>query len=359
MDSEIGLEKYRYKKEGEPVRLYKFCSLDSAAKIIGSVNEATLFARKVDSFNDVFEMWGSVTDKQRQSIRDMILDYEFLKAVFLKDRTVNSFVAFAKRAELLSSWNSYLKPDRKNNLRPFRKKCFFNFENLSRFLTDKQLAKILKAKMEEAVRSAHLFDQLRKILQKAFYVTSFAKNCKSPHMWGTYADSSRGVCLQFDFQIPKDPFVGNVHYIDKPFDSMLDVAMSYAISNKICRDNEVEPPPYPRDVLETMSTHLFQKSKVWFDEEEVRFVIAEGLIQKSRSYSAKGDEYVLRLPRPTACYLGPYFSRNFDKQASNGYKEKRDAYDILKNSGIELIETRPSDTEFSIIRASDEDKVLL
>ena len=70
MNEGSSLKEYEFKKAGEWARLYKFCSLESAVKIIGDTS--TLFARKLNSFNDVFEMIGSVTNDQKKSILDMI-----------------------------------------------------------------------------------------------------------------------------------------------------------------------------------------------------------------------------------------------------------------------------------------------
>ena len=177
--------------------------------------------------------------------------------------------------EILHSYrDSYLRPDKDGNIKPFKAKLFSKDGILSRCIANDKVISHLKKIVAKEAEKLHLLSEFRERIRDTFYVTSFSKGFSSPQMWGLYADSSKGVCLQFDFRIPKDdPFVGEVHYVEKPFDGMADVLLSYVISNSICKKKGMKKiPKYPNDILVSICSQLFQKSKMWSEEQEVRFV---------------------------------------------------------------------------------------
>ena len=106
---------------------------------------------------------------------------------------------------------------------------------------------------------------------------------------------------------------------------------------------------------------MFQKSEIWSEEQEVRFTTVGETIGKLINYSFDGKEYYLHMPKPTACYLGPNFSKNFDEffVNSNSVGKAKTDYGILKKTGMMLIQTRPSDTEFSIVPSNGVDQLLI
>ena len=140
---------------------------------------------------------------------------------------------------------------------------------------------------------------------------------------------------------------------------MADVLFSYVISNSICKNKGMKKiPKYPNDILVSICSQLFQKSKMSSEEQEVRFVAGKEQINNLKEYYISyKNEHFLCMPKSSVCYLGPNFSKNFTY--SNSSSLARRDFSVLKKTGIKLIQMRPSDTEFSIVPSNGKDNLFI
>jgi hypothetical protein len=146
----------------------------------------------------------------------------------------------------------------------------------------------------------YFFDNARKDIQKIvshYLVTCFSEINDSTLMWSHYADSHRGVCIEFSD--PMDKGFGKVNYsTEKPVFS-LKRSISIIMRDMILKKQTPQPNP---DFLDNINKALFTKSTEWSYEKEKRFVAQSP--ESNENIEQDGDLFFYRVPKIEHVYIG-------------------------------------------------------
>lgn len=182
---------------------------------------------------------------------------------------------------------------------------------------------------EEMVKRFYLSIQEEEALRQ---IACFSEQNNSTLMWGHYADSHKGFCLEYDFQtILKDcsqkcadirgcnNFMLNyslapIIYKEERFDATAYFAT--VMQSLLCEQNKIPMELYYGDTL-IVSKCLLTKSKDWEYENEWR------LFTPRFSNEYQPYEKIMSL-RPVALYMGAKMTK----------EHERELYEICKNKGI-------------------------
>ena len=147
-----------------------------------------------------------------------------------------------------------------------------------------------------------------------FYICCFSTDYSSQLMWSHYADSNKGVCIEYDFsKLPKDhllkQLVFPVTYLEKPLDL-----------TKMLSDKENKIYDYSLETAIMCST--LSKSIEWKYEKEWRIVFPPLDFSKNDKRLT-----LINFTTPSKIYLGYHFFKSFfyyNYLDSDFYKEESD-----------------------------------
>ncbi|MCE6993069.1 DUF2971 domain-containing protein [Dyadobacter sp. CY323] len=132
----------------------------------------------------------------------------------------------------------------------------------------------------DGLRSQKYADEIRKSLR----VCCFSQNKNSVLMWSHYADQHKGICVEYDFTgLEKDELM---------LKWMYPVVYSKSLFGTPISDVE----KIKASIGKLFSLH---KHKIWSYEREWRLIIDSGSF----------DEQYIKIPKPTAIYLGSRINR--------------------------------------------------
>ena len=165
--------------------------------------------------------------------------------------------------------------------------------------------KVIKASIvnnyPERIRLAESFIAIRKSYKQVSFTMdydSYLKGCMSPMMWGLYADKTKGVCIELDYNrihFPLNSLKGMVKY--KAILNMFN-----GISPDVKTENDLN-----RFILKHQKELFFIKNKCWSGENEYRVL-------------SKDDDYLNIENAISAVYLATENSPelNFVRKIVNG-----------------------------------------
>ena len=254
--------------------LYRYFTAEKALDLIYSEE---LFFTPPKYLNDINEFTPSVEEE--------ITDEMFFNQ-FYKEELVRDIYDKSEQMKKLSSFADYFKVLRND---PKERKFF-----------------------KEAILSASnkIASKLQEIFSDYYGVACFASRMDNKLMWAYYAESSKGICIGFDFDFKNTQLqYGEKGYVSYEPDRIL-------IPNSFFYLDEQEQYQYFKEII-------FRKGKEWEYEEEYRIVTE---IKKNCQTKKVGDAsyyyQALNLNDIHEIYLGPRFS---------AYK---DLYKVIESKNI-------------------------
>ena len=310
------------------MKIYKYTSLNSAISILKSGGVALSNPK---DFNDPNDCSFVQNKKDKEKIEKLIADYSVYKVI-------NELVSLNKIT--LNKYNRTILTGLQKEIDAMKwileKNPYFNripgFNLISKMVGTKtkefdtlvaKAKKELQDKIDEAVKNA----------KESALISCFSKRNNSILMWAHYANSHKGVCIEYER--PGSIDFKNVKYKKRrPFIKMYK-AVSHVIALDILQKKETddEIASYLKETLNP----FFIKSTDWLYENEVRCLYSRAKLPDNISYD--GKRYILNIGYPKAIYIGC-------KAAGD---ELDHLYNLAKNRGIPVYFVKKSEDTFDVV----------
>lgn len=312
----------------EKMKIYKYTSLDSAVSILKSGGVALSNPK---DFNDPNDCSFVQDNKDKVKIEKLITDYIIYKVVSQLD-SLNKLKLNKSSKAILAGLQKEI-----NALKwVMEKNPYFNrifgFNLFAKMIGSKskdldaslyKAKKELQEKIDEAVNNA----------KDTALISCFSKRNNSILMWSHYANSHKGVCIEYER--PNSIYFKDVTYRQKrPYIKMYK-AVSHVIALDILgkKETDYEATMYLKETLDP----FFVKSTDWSYEEEVRCLYSKTKLNDDIEYD--GKRYILSIGYPTAIYIG----------CKTAGDELDHLYRLAENRGIPVYFMRESENSFDVV----------
>ena len=310
------------------MEIYKYTSLSSAISILKS---GGVVLNNPKNFNDPNDSSFVQSKKDKKRIEKLKNDYFVYKV--LGELTSQNKVKLNKTSRCIlgglqkeiKAMNWLLKK------RPYFDRIF-GFNLISRIIEINSPEIKSKLKKEKEQFETDVDNAIETTKDNAL-VSCFSKRKESILMWSHYADSHRGVCIEYERPLFKE-FKEVIYRKRRPFAKVYK-AVSHAIGLDIL-GKKIKFEDLEKDLKETLKP-FFIKSSDWAYEREVRCLYTkENLNEKVRFLDGK---YILDIGRPKRIYIGC--------KASG--LELDELIEMARRRDIEVIFMRKSLDTFNII----------
>ena len=271
-------------------KIYKYTSLESAVSILDS---ESVVLKHPSEFNDLYDCVFKQNEKDKKKIRKLLKDYTVLSIMVELTKADGAMdtgpVKFVK-AEL-----SILK-------KALQKLPYYD-GSPGLVLLYNQIA---KKKPDIAKTIEEAFDKYQKQLDDAIedarknaLISCFSKRKDSLLMWSHYADSHKGVCIEYE-RPDNDDFLDVIYQAKRP-EAELYKAVSHAIALSIMSGGDLEAAHFEN--IKELAKPFLVKSLEWKYEEEIRCLY---LSNKYEKYGIifDGKRYLINIGKPTSIYIG-------------------------------------------------------
>ena len=310
------------------MKIYKYTSLESAVAILKSGGVALSNPK---DFNDPNDCSFVQDNKDKVRIEKLITDYFIYKVVFelvslnkLKLNKSSKAILTGLQKEINAmKWLLEKHPyfDRIPGFNLIAKMIGSKSKDLDAFVV--KAKKEFQEKIDGAVNDA----------KETALISCFSKRNNSILMWSHYANSHKGVCLEYERPDSID-FKDVIYQQERPYIKMYK-AVSHAIALDILGKKETE---------DEITTHLketldpfFVKSTDWSYEEEVRCLYSKTKLNDKIEYD--GKRYILNIGYPTAIYIG----------CKTTGDELDHLYRLAENRGVPVYFMKESEDTFDVI----------
>lgn len=275
------------------MKIYKYTSLSSAIHIL---RDGGVVLNNPKIFNDPNDCSFVQSKSDKEKIEKLITNYFVYKTL--------SELASSHKNALNKTSRIILVPIQKemNAMKKILRKNPY-FERIPGF---KLIAKTFESKSEEINSSVtkakkdfeNLIEEIVKNVKENALISCFSKRNNSVLMWSHYANSHKGVCIEYER--PETTDFKDVKYRKNRPSIKMYKAVSHAIAldilgNKVVKDQVAEE-------LKTVLDPFFIKSTDWRYEEEVRCLYSNSKLNEGISFD--GEKYTLNMGYPTAIYVG-------------------------------------------------------
>lgn len=309
-------------------KMYKYTSLSSAIKIIKS---GKILLNKPSKFNDPFDCAFSSDKKDEKKSFELLLNYCAIKMIF--ELINNEKLALTKsQKKIFDIIHAEFKMMKKLlNINPY----YSEIPMINGFIKS-----IIKVKPELKIDLNQISETFKKTINEKLdaikdtaLISCFSKRNDSILMWSHYADSHRGVCLEFEK--PKQEEFAEVEYTNKrPTIKMYNLFSTYIAHDFIGKKIEAEGFKYAKDLIKP----FFIKSTDWSYEEEIRCLFSTKDYEKDK-ISYYGENYFVNVGKIKKIYIGS--------------KAKGPDIDeiirLARHRRIEVVFMKESDKEFKVI----------
>ena len=143
--------------------------------------------------------------------------------------------------------------------------------------------------------NSEVIENFNRLYKSKLKVSSFSEDNLSMLMWGHYADSHKGFCVEYDIKSMSEKenikkYLFPIEYTD----TIYDITQFY-IDNVISK-NKLD--------INSLIKSVLYKSKEWAYEKEWRFVIT----------NSECPDNIISTPKPKAIYLGSKIDKSYKKQ---------------------------------------------
>lgn len=271
-------------------KIYKYTSLESAVSIL---NSDSVVLKHPFEFNDLYDCVFKQNEKDKKRIRKLLKDYTVLSIMVKLTETEG-----AKDAGPVRFVNAELSVLKK----ALRKVPYYDGSPGLVFLYN-QMA---KKKPDIAKTFEEAFDKYQKQLDDAIedarknaLISCFSKRKDSLLMWSHYADSHKGVCIEYE-RPNNDDFL-DVIYQAKRSEAELYKAVSHAIALSIMSGGDLEDARFEN--IKELAKPFLVKSLDWKYEEEIRCLYSSNEYEKY-GIVFDGKRYFINIGKPTSIYIG-------------------------------------------------------
>ncbi len=310
------------------MEIYKYTSMSAAIAILKSGGVALSDPKE---FNDPNDCSFVQSQKDKEKIEKLVTDY-FVYKVLCELVSLNKITLDKKSRMILSGLQKEM----------VAMKWILNkYPYFGRILGFNRIANIASSRSEEFLA---LVEKAKKVFQNKIdkavedakdsaLVSCFSKRKNSMLMWSHYANSHKGVCIEYERPESKD-FRDVIYQNKRPFIKMYK-AVSHAIALDILQKNESESEifSYLKDTLDP----FFIKATDWKYEDEVRCLYSKTKLPDNVEYD--GNRYILNIGYPKAIYIGC-------RAAGEGLNH---LYRLAENRGIPVYFMKKSEKTFDII----------
>lgn len=274
-------------------KIYKYTSLDSAIKIIKS---ELVLLNKPSKFNDPFDCsFGLDADDERRSF-ELLFNYCAVQMVFELVNNNDLKLTKAQQNLFLFIKGEFNLIKKLLNKYPYYKEVP---------MINDLIKKVIKSNPQIKVNLDEYYKEFKeKMLNKIdefkgkVLISCFSKRNDSTLMWSHYADSHRGICLEYN--MPSNDNYKEVEYTNKrPQMRLFNLISAFLGHKMIGKELNAYEYKYTNDILKP----FFVKSLDWKYEEEVRCIYTEG-DYKNTDIKYDGDNYFVRLGDIKKIYIG-------------------------------------------------------
>ena len=309
-------------------KIYKYTSLHSAILILKS---GGVVLNNPENFNDPNDC--SFFDDKKEKIKSgkIIDDYAAYKAI---DHLVSlKEITPRKRDKMLLSFIQWEMMILKRGLERYP---FFTgipgFGIINKMICSKS-SEYEKLAVSEKKKLLTRIDSEIKNAKDAALISCFSKRNDSILMWSHYADSHKGVCIEFEK--PKlDDFRDVKYKKNRPsirYFKVVQHAIALDMLNKHEDENQI------KRYLENTTDPFFVKSPDWSYEKEVRCLYSKTNLCGNIRFD--GKKHILMMGNPTAIYIGCNASgREVDR-----------LYELAQSMGIPIFFMKKSEKTFDIV----------
>lgn len=309
-------------------KIYKYTSLISAIKIIRS---GKILLSNPSKFNDPFDCSFSIDKLDEHKSFDLLMNYSMIKSLKLflneydlsqnkKERLIFRFIKSELTIlnKLLNVYPYYTKMPIINSIIRYLAKIHPELSIVTNeFNTE------FKNKIENNFNEFN-----RNVL-----VSCFSERNDSILMWSHYADSHRGVCLEYE--MPNDKDFAKVIYSNKrPTLNITNMISTYLAHDFIGKELDISKFKFGKELVKP----YLVKSKEWAYEREIRCLFHTNDLNNNK-ISYDGDNYFVDIGRIKRIYIG----------AKAKGPEIDEIIKLAKNRRIEVVFMKQSDVEFKVI----------
>ena len=310
------------------MKIYKYTSLESAVSILKSGGVAL---NNPKDFNDLNDCSFVQDKKDKEKIEKLITDYFIYKVV-------SELVSLNKLKLNKSSRTILTVLQKEINAMKWlleKNRYFYRipgFHLITKMIGSKskdldvlvaKAKKEFQEKIDEAVSNA----------KETALISCFSKRNNSILMWSHYANSHKGVCIEYERPDSID-FKDVIYQQNKPYIKMYK-AVSHAIALDILGKKETDD-EITSHLKETLDP-FFVKSNDWQYEEEVRCLYSKTKLSDNIEYD--GKRYILNIGYPTAIYIG----------CKTAGDELDHLYRLAENRGIPVYFMKKSEDTFDVV----------
>ena len=310
------------------MKIYKYTSLESAVAILKSGGVALSNPK---DFNDPNDCSFVQDNKDKVRIEKLITDYFTYKVVSelvslnkLKLNKSSKDILTGLQQEINSmKWLLEKHPyfDRIPGFNLIAKMIGSKSKDLDTLVA--KAKKKFQEKIDEAVNNA----------KETALISCFSKRNNSILMWSHYANSHKGVCIEYERPYSID-FKDVTYQQERPYIRMYK-AVSHAIALDILGKKETDDET-TLHLKETLNP-FFVKSTDWQYEEEVRCLYSKAKLSDNIEYD--GKRYILNIGYPTAIYIG----------CKTAGDELDHLYRLAENRGIPVYFMKKSEDTFDVV----------
>lgn len=262
---------------GNSMKLYKYTKLEYALDII---DKERLYLSRPEDFNDPFDCVLSTDRKARRDAAELISNYTLFENVYnFVSKNINQITI--NKDEILRIF------EHGNTL-----KVTLNLYPRYGLWTDMgEFAKNYKEQHykefdDQCARYQYYINRVMESIRHNTLIYCFTINNNSLLMWSHYADSHKGVCIEFEVELTEKDLIG-VKYSDKK--ANFDI---YTVASLILAHEFIKKPISTRDqeFNKIIMKPFYTKSKEWSYEQEIRYIFSEK--SPERVFVEKGNYYV-------------------------------------------------------------------
>lgn len=306
------------------MKLYKFTKIEFALDII---KNERLFLNSPDKFNDPFDCMLDPDGKALEEAGALIVNYFQFKDLY--DFAFNHFDQIKNNqnsAKKILQYGNTLKTTL--SLYPYYSK--WNYINEIQKNSNDFVKQDYKNKK---ILYLNLIKKTLNDIRAKTLVYCFSKTNQSILLWSHYADSHKGVCVEFDID-NKEKDIIEVSYEDKraKFDILKIVSLILALDflNKPFNSND-------KDFNQKIMKPYYTKSLEWKYEEEARYILHKTSCERVFKI---GNDYYITSPKIKSITLGCCVDKNAECF--------KDLIDVAKEKGIEIKHAIPNQDCFCL-----------
>lgn len=309
-------------------KIYKYTSIDSAIKIIKSEQ---VLLNKPSKFNDPFDCSFGIDKEDEKKSFDLLFNYCSVQMIyeFVNNKNLKLTKGQQKLFSFINGEFNLMK--KLLNKNPY----YTEVPMISGFIKQ-----VIKANPQIKVDLDKYYDdfkeemikKINEIKDKAL-ISCFSKRNDSTLMWSHYADSHRGICLEYN-RPSKDNYK-EIEYTNKrPQMRLFNLVSAFLGHTIIGKELKADEYKYTNDILEP----FFIKSLDWKYEEEIRCIYTTD-DYKNTDIEYDGDNYFAKVGSIKRIFIGC---------KAIGYKVD-EVLKLASHRNIPVVFMKESNDEFKII----------